>query len=231
MIQGVIFDIDGTIIDSAGLHIESWLRTFQHFDKDPSYESIRRAVGKGADEFLPMFFSRDELARLRSDLEKYRSELYKREYLPNAKAFPRVRELFERIKQDGKKIALATTAKQEEINIYKEMARIDDLVDSVACAAEVEESKPHRDICSAAVQKLGNIPPDRVIAVGDTRYDAEAAGKIKVGTVGLLCGGGNRLELYEAGCIAIYRDPADLLEHYHTSPIGVFAMTPLSAGN
>jgi len=214
-----MFDIDGTIIDSIALHIESWKRAFQLFGKEYSYEQIRRQIGKGADEFLAMFFSKEELDRVRGDLENYRSELFKREYLPKAKAFPRVRELFERIKQDGRKIALATTAKEEEIKIYKEMAGIDDLVDTVACSDDVKRSKPHRDICSAAVQKLGNIASDRVMAVGDTRYDAEAAGKINVRTVGLLCGGGNRVELTEAGCIAIYKDPADLLEHYGSSPL------------
>jgi HAD superfamily hydrolase (TIGR01549 family) len=219
MVQGVMFDIDGTIIDSIALHIESWKRAFQLFGKEYSYEQIRRQIGKGADEFLAMFFSKEELDRVRGDLENYRSELFKREYLPKAKAFPRVRELFERIKQDGRKIALATTAKEEEIKIYKEMAGIDDLVDTVACSDDVKRSKPHRDICSAAVQKLGNIASDRVMAVGDTRYDAEAAGKINVRTVGLLCGGGNRVELTEAGCIAIYKDPADLLEHYGSSPL------------
>ncbi len=219
MVQGVIFDIDGTIIDSVDLHIESWKRAFQQFGKECSYELIRRQIGKGADEFLAVFFSTEELDRLAGDLENYRSELFKREYLPKAKAFPRVRELFERIKQDGRKIALASTAKAEEIEIYKEMARIDDLVDTVACSEEVKHSKPHRDICSTAVQKLGNIAPDRVIAVGDTRYDAEAAGKINVRTVGLLCGGGNREELNQAGCIAMYKDPADLLDHYDYSPL------------
>jgi HAD superfamily hydrolase (TIGR01549 family) len=219
MVQGVMFDIDGTIINSIALHIESWKRAFQLFGKEYSYEQIRRQIGKGADEFLAMFFSKEELDRVRGDLENYRSELFKREYLPKAKAFPRVRELFERIKQDGRKIALATTAKEEEIKIYKEMAGIDDLVDTVACSDDVKRSKPHRDICSAAVQKLGNIASDRVMAVGDTRYDAEAAGKINVRTVGLLCGGGNRVELTEAGCIAIYKDPADLLEHYGSSPL------------
>ena len=219
MVQGVLFDIDGTIIDSIDLHIESWKRAFQHFGKEVSYEPIRRQIGEGADEFLAVFFSREELDRLRGDLENYRSELFKREYLPKAKAFPRVRELFERIKQDGRKIALASTAKEEEIKIYKEMARIDDLVDTVACSEDVKRSKPHRDICSAAVQKLGNIASDRVIAVGDTRYDAEAAGKINVRTIGVLCGGGNREELLQAGCIALYKDPADLLDHYGYSPL------------
>ena len=219
MIQAVIFDIDGTIIDSADLHIESWQRALKKFGKDSSYEKIRSQIGKGADEFLAEFFARDQLGRIRDDLEDYRGKLFKDEYLPKVKAFPLVRELFERIKQEGKKIALASTAKEDEIKIYKEIARIEDLVDSVACSEDVKHSKPHRDICSAAVHKLGNIAPDRVIAVGDTRYDAEAAGKISVRTIGLLCGGGNREELHRAGSVAIYQDPAALLLHYESSPL------------
>jgi HAD superfamily hydrolase (TIGR01549 family) len=160
MVRGVLFDIDGTIIDSIDMHIQSWKRAFEHFGKDYSVETIRRQIGEGADEFLAVFFSREELDRIQGDLEKYRGALFKREYLPKVKAFPRVRQLFERIKQDGKKIALASTAKEEEIKIYKEVARIDDLIDTVACSEDVKRSKPHRDICSAAVQKLGNIAPD-----------------------------------------------------------------------
>jgi phosphoglycolate phosphatase-like HAD superfamily hydrolase len=99
------------------------------------------------------------------------------------------------------------------------MARIDDLVDTVACSEDVERSKPHSDICSAAVEKLGNMDPDQVLVVGDTRFDAEAAGKIKIRAIGVLCGGGNREELQHAGCIAIYNDPADLLAHYDSSPL------------
>jgi HAD superfamily hydrolase (TIGR01549 family) len=219
MVQGVIFDIDGTIIDSADLHVQSWQRALKKFGKDSSYETIRSQIGKGADEFLAEFFPRDELNRIRDDLVSYRGKLFKHEYLPKAKAFPGVRELFEQIKHDGKKIALASTAKEEEIQIYKEMARIDDLIDTVACSEDVKHSKPHRDLCSAAVHKLGNIAPDRVIAVGDTRYDAEAAGKINVRTIGLLCGGGNLEELQQAESIAIYKDPAHLLEHYESSPL------------
>ena len=217
MVQAVIFDIDGTIIDSVDFHIQAWKRTFENFGKEVSYELIRPQIGKGDDDMLPVFFSNRELHRFRRDLEKYRGELFEREYLPKVKAFPRVRELFERIKQDNKKITLASTAKEKEINIYQEIARINDLVDSVVCSEEVKKSKPHRDICATALHKLGNMAPHQIIAVGDTEYDAEAAGKMNVRTIGLLCGGGNREELCQAGCIAIYKHPADLLDHYEVS--------------
>jgi phosphoglycolate phosphatase-like HAD superfamily hydrolase len=99
------------------------------------------------------------------------------------------------------------------------MAQIDDLIDAVACSEDVQHSMPHRDICSAALQKLGDMASDRVIAVGDTRYDAVAAGKIGIRPIGMLCGGGIREELQQAGCIAIYKDPADLLAQYSYSPL------------
>ena len=70
-----------------------------------------------------------------------------------------------------------------------------------------------------ALHKLGNVAPDQVIAIGDTEYDAEAAGKINVRAIGLLCGGGNREELHRAGCVAIYKHPTDLLDHYELSPL------------
>src|SRR5690349_21016858 len=104
MVKAVIFDIDGTIIDSVGAHIEVWKRVFAYFGKQVADEDIRRHIGEGSDDMLPVFFSSEELRRFRPDLEKYRGELFEREYLPSLKAFPKVRELFERIKNDGKKI-------------------------------------------------------------------------------------------------------------------------------
>jgi phosphoglycolate phosphatase-like HAD superfamily hydrolase len=231
MVQAVIFDIDGTIIDSVALHIQAWKRTFERFGKEVSDEQIRRQIGKGADDMLPLFFSSEELDRFRPDLEKYRGDLFKREYLPKLNAFPRVRELFERIKYDGRKIALGSTAKGEEINIYKEIARIEDLVDCAACSDEVQRSKPHSDICAVALDKLGDVLPDSVLAIGDTPYDIEAAGKINVRSIALLCGGGNREELQQAGSIAIYHHPADLLEHYDVSPLGSALIREAAVGN
>jgi HAD superfamily hydrolase (TIGR01549 family) len=213
MVEALIFDIDGTIIDSVGAHIEAWKRAFAHFGKEVSDDEIRRHIGEGSDDMLPVFFSSEELDRFRPDLEKYRSELFKREYLPSLRAFPKVRNLFERIKNDSKKIALGSTAKGEEVNIYKEIARIDDLVDCAVCSEDVAESKPHSDTYGVALQKLGNLAPAEVIAIGDTAYDVEAAAKKSVYTIGLLCGGGTREELQEAGSVALYQDLADLLAH------------------
>ena len=109
MIKAVVFDVDGTIVDSVDLHAQAWQEAFKKFGKEVDLNAVRRQIGKGADQLLPVFFSPVELAQFGNELEEYRSNFYKKEYLPRVKAFPKVRELFERIRQDGKRIALASS--------------------------------------------------------------------------------------------------------------------------
>jgi HAD superfamily hydrolase (TIGR01549 family) len=219
MIKAVVFDVDGTIVDSVDLHAEAWQEAFKKFGKEVDLEAVRRQIGKGADQLLPVFFSPVELAQFGNELEEYRSNLYKKEYLPRVKAFPKVRELFERIRQDGKRIALASSAKGDELNTYKKLARIEDLTEAETSSEDAEKSKPHPDIFEAALGELGDVARNRVVVVGDTPYDAQAAAKADLYTIGLLCGGWNENDLRGAGCIAIYRDPAELLARYGESPI------------
>ena len=223
MIKAVVFDVDGTIVDSVDLHAEAWQEAFKKFGKEVELEAVRRQIGKGADQLLPVFFSPVELAQFGKELEEYRSNLYKKEYLPHVKAFPKVRELFERIRQDGKRIALASSAKGDELNTYKKLARIEDLTEAETSSEDAEKSKPHPDIFEAALGELGDVARNRVVVVGDTPYDAQAAAKADLYTIGLLCGGWNENDLRGAGCIAIYRDPAELLARYGESPINAVA--------
>jgi HAD superfamily hydrolase (TIGR01549 family) len=219
MIEAVIFDIDGTIVDSVDLHAKAWQRTFAKFGKDILLEAIRSQIGKGADQLLPVYFSKQELEQFGEAMEIYRGELFKKEYLPKVKGFPKVRELFQRIKRDKKQIALASSAKKDELNRYKEIAQIDDLIENETSSDNVERSKPCPDIFEAALKQLGNVTPDRVIVVGDTPYDAAAAAEANLKSIGLLCGGWTEPQLRRAGCIAVYRDPADLLARYEESPL------------
>ena len=123
------------------------------------------------------------------------------------------------IQQRGKRVVLASSAKDEELKTYKRIARIDDLVEEATSSEDAERSKPHPDIFEAALGRLGDVRPSEAVVVGDTPYDAQAAGKAGLRTVGVLCGGFPEAQLREAGCIAIYRDPADLLAHYEDSPL------------
>lgn len=219
MIKAVIFDIDGTLVDSVDLHAQAWKETFKQYGKDVPYQQVRHQIGKGGDQLMPVFFSQEELDEFGREMEEYRAQMYKRDYMPRVRAFPEVRELFLKVKGDGKRIALASSAKEDELGAYKKIAQIEDLVEEETSADDAEKSKPHPDIFAAALEKLGDIKPSEAIVVGDTPYDAEAARKISLRTIGVLCGGFPESELDAAGCIAIYRDPADLLARYQETII------------
>jgi HAD superfamily hydrolase (TIGR01549 family) len=216
MLQAVIFDVDGTIVDSVDLHAQAWKVAFEKFGKTIPFHQVRRQIGKGSDQLLPIFFSKEELSRFGEELDDYRSDLFKKEYLPRVEAFPKVRELFQRIKKDGKQIVLASSAKADELEAYKKIARIEDLVESETSSDDADRSKPYPDIFQAALARLNGIASENAIVIGDTPYDAEAASKANLETVGLLCGGWTQEELQSAGCLAIYRDAEDLLVNYDT---------------
>jgi HAD superfamily hydrolase (TIGR01549 family) len=219
MVKAVIFDIDGTLVDSVDLHAEAWRIAFKKFGKDVEFHAVRSQIGKGADQLLPVFLSSAELAQFGQALDEYRSQLYKKDYLPKVRPFPKVRELFQRIQQDGKRIALASSAKGDELKTYKQIAQIEDLIHAETSSDSAEKSKPHPDIFDAALEELGDMPRSRVVVVGDTPYDAQAARNAQLQTIGMLSGGWQEKDLREAGCIAIYRDPADLLANYENSSI------------
>ena len=219
MIKAVIFDIDGTLVDSVDLHARAWQEAFEHFGRKVPFEEVRSQIGKGGDQLMPVFFSAEDLERFGDEMEKYRGDLFKREYLPRVKGFPRVRELFERLRKDGKRIALASSAKQDELTAYKKIADIEDLVEEETSSDDAEKSKPHPDIFEAALGQLGDTSAAEAIVVGDTPYDAEAAGKAGLRTVGFLCGGFPEEDLRAAGCVRIYADAADLLARYEESPL------------
>jgi HAD superfamily hydrolase (TIGR01509 family) len=227
VIEAVIFDIDGTLVDTVDFHAQSWEKTFQHFGHEIPYEQIRLQIGKGSDKLMPVFFSLEELNE--SDdaqgltkgerMRDYRRELYKREYHPQIKAFPQVRELFLRIKADGKRVALASSATKDDLATYKQILNVEDLVDAATTTSEVKSSKPEPDVFFVTLEKLGDVDPNNAIVVGDTPYDAEAASKANLRTIGVLSGGFPEENLRQAGCIAIYQNIADLLAHYDSSPL------------
>jgi len=214
MIEAFIFDIDGTLIDSNDFHAEAWQKAFEKYGKEISFDKIRPQIGKGADTLLPEFLSEKEIEEFGDEMAKLRSEIFKNEYMSRVKPFPKVRELFQKVKDDGKKVALASSSNEEEVEKYKKIANIEDLVEKSTSADDAEKSKPKPDIFEAALKLLGNPAPKTVLVVGDTPYDAEAATKAKLKIVGVLCGGFPEKDLRENGCLEIYENPADLLEAY-----------------
>jgi HAD superfamily hydrolase (TIGR01549 family) len=220
MPEAVIFDIDGTLLDSVDLHAHAWQEAFQHFGHDIPFDRIRSQIGKGGDQLLPEFLSDAELKQIGEALQKYRGELFKRKYLSQVKPFPGVRELFQKIKSRGQQLALASSAKGDELKEFERIADIEDLVEVETSSADAARSKPHPDIFEAALDRLHKkVRRDEAIVVGDSPHDAEAARRAGLKTVGVRCGGFPESALREAGCIAIYDGPEDLLRRYEESPL------------
>jgi HAD superfamily hydrolase (TIGR01549 family) len=219
MARGVIFDIDGTLVDSVDLHTKAWQEAFRHFGFDIPYPLVREQIGKGSDQLIPALLPADVAKQKHEEIDEFRGDLFKRDYLPKVTAFLAVRALFERIKADGTTIALASSAKGDELKAYLRIAGVGDLIEGATSSDDADRSKPHPDIFEAALEKLGDVRPAHVVAVGDTPYDAEAAGKAGLQTVGLTCGGWAPEKLRAAGCAAVYRDPAELLREYDRSPL------------
>ncbi len=216
--EAAIFDVDGTLVDSVDLHARAWQEAFAHFGHKFAFEEVRAQIGKGGDQLMPVFLSQDELALRGKVIEEYRSQLWTAQYLKKVRPFPEVRDLFQRLLRRGVRVALASSAKGEELAIYKQIAGIDDLVETETSADDAARSKPYPDIFAAALKRLGTSREDAVV-IGDTPWDAIAARRLGVRSIGVLCGGFAEADLLGAGCIALYSGPADLLARLEDSPL------------
>lgn len=214
MLKAVIFDINGTLIDSVDLHASSWVESFARYGVKVRFDEARRHIGEGADRLIPTFVPTQMPQNERKQIEEFRSDLFKRESVNRVRRFPKVRDLFQRIKSDGCKVVLASSCAADEIDQYKAIAGIADMTDHDVTADDVRRSKPSPDVFLKALDRLAPISPSQACVIGDTKFDGEAASQARIPFIGVLCGGSTREELERAGAIALYRDPGDLLTNW-----------------
>ena len=217
MPSAILFDIDGTLVDSVDLHAEAWRQAFQRFGRDVPFDEVRSQIGQGGDQLIPVFFTEEEARSFGQELDAFRGELYRSRFLPRVRPFAKVRELFEALAGRGKRLAVASSAKGEELATYLRLTGIDGLLEGKTSADDADRSKPHPDIFAAALERVGSPPASDAVVVGDTPWDAEAASRAGMPTVGVLCGGFPEAELRRAGCVEVWRDPGDLLANLDRS--------------
>jgi HAD superfamily hydrolase (TIGR01509 family) len=217
MITNVIFDVDGTLVDSNDFHAQAWQKAFEKFGKQVELKDIQAQIGKGGDQLMPVFLSESEINEFGKQLEKARGEIFKNDFLPRVQPFPEARTLMAKMVADGKKIALASSAHPDELNHFKELLGIEDFLDAETSSEDAEQTKPEPDVFIVALKELGDPSPEQTVVIGDSPYDAIAASKISLQTIGLLCGGFDEEWLRREGCAEIYQNPADLLAKYDDS--------------
>ena len=215
----LLSDIDGTLVDSNALHAEAWRKAFEHFGIEVGLDEAWRQIGKGGDQLIPVFVNDADLPHLEEEIKKFRSDLFHRDYMPRVQRFAQARELLLRVKESGRRIVLATSAGKSDIATYKKIVGIEELVEEEASSADAKESKPEPDIFAAALKKAG-AKAEQAIALGDTPYDARAAGALGIPVIGVTCGGWKKSDLLDAGCVEVYQDPGDLLLHFGVSILG-----------
>lgn len=214
MSRAILFDVDGTLVDSNDLHASAWQQTFRHFGVDLPFERVRAQIGKGGDNLIPALLPPDLVERKQKEIEDFRSELYRQHYLPEVVPFPGVRPLFERLFADGIRIVLATSSKQPELNFMQSLIGCEDLIHAATSKDDVEHTKPCPDIFEAALIKAGGVQRSEVRVVGDSPWDVKGACRAGLRTIALRCGGFDEKDLVESGAAALLDDPGDLLANY-----------------
>jgi beta-phosphoglucomutase-like phosphatase (HAD superfamily) len=215
--KAVIFDVDGTLTDSVHLHAKAWQETLRHFGYSIPFHVIRSQMGKGGDQVLPAFLTQRELESKGDEMGNYRAESFRRNFLPRVKPFAKVRELFERLIEDEWKIALASLAQGEDLEVYKEICRISDLWNVATSANNAGQTKPFRDFYQEAMISLEEIPVRDCIIVGDSPYDATVAARYRIRSVGFLSGGFPEADLVRSGFDMLHWGTPDLYRKYEES--------------
>ena len=209
----IIFDVDGTLVDTNYFHAVAWWRAFQEIGEDVPVYKIHPLIGMGSDQLVHRLIGRESEEASEAHSKHY--EPFKKEI----KAFPEASALLEEVDRRGARVVLATSSDEEDLARLREAVGADEAIDEVVSKGDVDHSKPAPDVFEAALKKM-KLDPERTLVVGDTPWDVEAAKKLGLQTVCVLTGGSTEEQLEEAGAIAVYEDVAELLAHLDESPVG-----------
>lgn len=215
-VRGVILDIDGTLVDSNDANARAWQDALGAYGYNPLYGEIRRLIGMGGDQLLPILIGVDSQSEEGQEINELRSEIFQTRYLPRLRPFPQARALLAQMRAMGLTLVVGSSAKHDELEKLLAIADVADLVQEVTSADDAAHSKPAPDIVEAALAKMEH-PRNTVMMLGDTPYDLEAALRAGVAMIALRSGGWQDAELQDA--LAIYDDPADLLANFAMSPL------------
>jgi HAD superfamily hydrolase (TIGR01549 family) len=214
-IAGMIFDLDGTLVDTNSAHVEAWRSAFARLGHDIPSSRLAREIGKGGDKLVPSVLGEAGEVSEGDTLRRFQKEAF----LANAKqerfrVFAGAEKIFGALRDRGIRTALATSSDEKHLEATLASASVDfrRLADVVITRSEGEPSKPAPDLVVEAVEQLG-LPAAECAMVGDTIYDGQACRRAGVPFLGVLSGPALETSLREAGARSVWRNVGDLLEH------------------
>jgi HAD superfamily hydrolase (TIGR01509 family) len=216
--RGILFDVDGTLIDSSYIHTISWWGAFRQHGYDIPMASIHHFVGMGGDRLVDSLLPDDRDKSLDSEVMASHAALYASHW-PALRRFDGARELLAQCHAAGLAVALASSARNQDLQVMKSILDADAYIDGATSPNDAEESKPAPDILVAALEAIGVDAADAVF-VGDAVWDMEAAAALGIPAIGVTCGGVSAAELRDAGAVEVFEGPRDLLENLKTSAAG-----------
>lgn len=208
-IEVVLFDIDGTLIDSNDAHTKAWLEAFAESNIQIDYNSIRNKIGMGSDHLIPELIKTSKESPLGKTIDKRQGEIFRKKYLPFLKTFQGAKELLQLLKSKGLKLIVASSSSGKDLI---ELLKIDGLMnyfDSLNITTPDTQSKPDPDIILNALSKVG-LSKDKALMIGDTPYDVQAARNAGIKMIAFTCGGWKANDL--TGAMEIYEGPKHFLE-------------------
>ena len=212
--SGVLFDVDGTLVDSSYIHAVCWWQTFRQAGLDVRTSAIHRAVGMGADHLVPHLLGPDADVDV-DELAATHAAIYTT-WWSQLRPMPGARDLLRHTHDAGLVVVLASSAPERELEMLRGVLDADAWIDATTSASDSEKSKPAPDLIQIALERA-DLPAAQAIYVGDAVWDVHAAAAAGVRCIGLECGGSSEAEMREAGAVEVHRDPADLLEHWDGS--------------
>jgi HAD superfamily hydrolase (TIGR01509 family) len=215
---GVLFDVDGTLVDTTYLHAVAWWEAFRQHEHDVPMAEIHRAIGMGSDHLLDHLLGPDRDRDDDAELTAAHAVLYAA-YWERLRPLPGAADVLRACARRGLAVVLASSAQEHELDVLRQVIDADDVISAATSSADAGSSKPAPDILEAALDQ-SDVDRERAVFVGDAVWDVEAAAKLGIPCIGLACGGTSAAELRQAGAVATYRDPAELLRSLDASPIG-----------
>ncbi|RWZ61528.1 HAD family hydrolase [Labedella populi] len=212
----VLFDIDGTLVDSNYLHVESWANAFADLGVEIDTWRIHRGIGLDSAKLLEELLG-DRLEELGDRAKELHTERYSA-MGDRLRPFHRSTELLATLARRGTRVVLATSAPEEELVELRRVLDAESSLHAVTSSADVETAKPEPDVIRVALDEAG-VAPDRAVMVGDARWDGVAAERAGIRFVGVLTGGISEAELRDAGAVAVYASVDELLANLEESPL------------